>query len=127
MRGAEAILSGTKILGRKAVVKRRLGKSYRVEMLDEKLRSERTRSEARLLHKAKLAGVQCPTVLEVDEFELTIGFLDGRRPKMDRKNSFEAGSILVKLHSNDIIHGDYTPANLIENKQKQPRDNWAIS
>ena len=33
---------------------------------------------------------------------------------MDKKNCFEAGAVLARLHSKDIIHGDYTPANLIE-------------
>ena len=88
-------------------------KGYREGALDAKLRAERTRGEARLLHKAKLAGVPCPTVLEVREFEITMSFVDGARPGMDAGESREAGRILAKLHEADIIHGDYTPANLI--------------
>jgi len=88
-------------------------KRYREGALDAKLRSERTRSEAKLLHKAKLAGVLCPTVLEVGEFEITMSFVDGTRPEMDSKESREAGRMLAKLHEADIIHGDYTPANII--------------
>lgn len=81
--------------------------------LDTRLRTERTKSEARLLHRAKLAGVDCPTVLCVDDFDITMTFLSGKRPEMTKKQSHDAGVILAKLHSNDIIHGDYTPANLI--------------
>jgi Kae1-associated kinase Bud32 len=116
MRGAEAKVNRTKIIGISAVCKSRIQKKYRVVELDRKLRIERTRSEAKLLHKAKLAGVDCPTVLEVSDFELIISFVDGKRPKMDEEEAKEAGEILAKLHSADIIHGDYTPANLIKTK-----------
>lgn len=33
---------------------------------------------------------------------------------MDRRECEEAGRILARLHEADIIHGDYTPANLIK-------------
>ena len=113
MRGAEAVLDECEIIGMKALVKRRISKKYRLREIDEKLRKERTRSEARLLHKAKIAGVGCPTVLQVDDFEIFMSFLDGKRPDMDAAECKEAGEILAKLHEADIIHGDYTPANLI--------------
>ena len=113
MRGAEAMLREERLLGRKVVVKCRMPKGYREGALDTKLRTERTRGEARLLHKAKVAGVPCPIVLEVREFEITMSFVDGTRPEMDAKESWEAGRILAALHGADIIHGDYTPANLI--------------
>ncbi len=113
MRGAEAVLTKKSLLGGACVVKARMVKGYRARELDEKLRQERTRSEARLLHKAKLAGVMCPTVLEIDDFSITMGFIDGERPVMGAAEAREAGKILAKLHAADIIHGDYTPANLI--------------
>lgn len=116
MRGAEAVLRKSQVIGTPAVVKSRIAKTYREKKLDEKLRRERTRSEARLLHKAKLAGVDCPVVLAVDDFDITMGFLEGKRPQMTKKESEEAGVILARLHESDIIHGDYTPANLIKNK-----------
>lgn len=117
MRGAEAILIETKVIGRDALVKRRIPKAYRVRPLDEKLRLERTRMEARLLHKAKLAGVSCPTVLEVGDFDLTMERMDGSRPEMDERECREAGRILALLHGADIIHGDFTPANLLSDKK----------
>lgn len=117
MRGAEAVLSKTSVVGRAAVVKSRIAKTYRVKELDVKLRGERTRGEARLLHKAKLAGVDCPTVLEAGKFDLVMTFVEGERPEMDEKQCSESGAILAKLHSSDIIHGDYTPANLIVSKK----------
>lgn len=117
MRGAEAILKESKLLGRRVVIKSRLPKRYREASLDAKLRAERTRCEARLLHRAKAAGVACPTVLEVDDFTITMGFVEGVRPEMGASGAREAGRLLAKLHAADIIHGDYTPANLIHDKR----------
>lgn len=109
------------MLGRRAVVKSRIPKKYREPGLDRKLRAERTRGEARLLHKAKLAGVPCPAVLEVAEFDITMGFVEGVRPGMDAGDAREAGRLLAMLHKADIIHGDYTPANLIrESSGRKP-------
>jgi Kae1-associated kinase Bud32 len=113
MRGAEAVLRAATLLGRKVVVKERLAKRYREPSLDRRLRRERTRSEAKLLHRAKAAGVPCPVVLAVDEFSITMGFLSGARPEMGRDDAHEAGRMLARLHDAGIIHGDYTPANLI--------------
>ena len=113
MRGAEAVVRSGSLLGKKVAIKERIAKSYRLGRLDVKLRKDRTRCEARLLNKAKIAGVSCPTVLEVEEFRITMGFVEGKRPQMMGKEAREAGAILAKLHSADIIHGDYTPANLI--------------
>jgi Kae1-associated kinase Bud32 len=113
MRGAEAVLHKSTLLGNPVVVKDRIVKKYRVKGLDEKLRRERTRSEARILHKAKLSGVLSPTVLEVDDFSITMSFISGERPKMTKKQAEESGQILARLHDADIIHGDYTPANLL--------------
>jgi TP53 regulating kinase and related kinases len=113
MRGAEAVLRRATVLGRAVVVKERIAKRYRVESLDRRLRRERTRGEARLLHRAKLAGVACPVVLEVGEFTITMGFIGGARPEMGAADAREAGKTLAMLHAADIIHGDYTPANLI--------------
>lgn len=101
------------LLGKPIVVKERVAKGYRVKELDERLRRERTRGEARLLHKAKLAGVDCPTVLEVDEFSISMSFIEGKRPEMGKAEARDAGHMLASLHAADIIHGDYTPANLI--------------
>lgn len=114
LQGAEAKLKITKIIDRVAVIKQRLKKNYRNQKLDEKLRFERTKNEARILHKAKLAGVLCPIVFEVDDFDLYLEYIEGDRP--ENKDLEEVGSILAKLHIANIIHGDYTLANLIKNR-----------
>jgi TP53 regulating kinase-like protein len=113
VRGAEAVIRKGSLIGRQVVIKDRIRKTYRAEEIDSRLRRERTRAEAKLLHRAKMAGVDCPTVLEVSEFSLTMDYLRGDHPLMGAKESERAGEILARLHSAGIIHGDFTPVNLI--------------
>jgi len=120
MKGAEAVVSISKIIKIPAVVKNRIPKLYRIKTLDSKLRTERTKREARLLNKAKSAGVPCPTVLEVTQFAISMTRINGKRPNLEKdKNAAKtAGIYLAKLHSADIIHGDFTPANLMIERGK---------
>jgi len=113
MRGAEAVLSRIILIGEPVLVKERIQKKYRVPELDSWLRKRRTRAEAKLLHRAKLAGVLCPTVFEVEDFRLTISYINGKHPEMTDSEAKEAGTMLAKLHNAGIIHGDYTPVNLL--------------
>ncbi len=117
MKGAEAVVTETEIIGIPAVRKTRIGKKYRLSEIDSRLRKERTRSEARLLNKLKQSGIRCPVVLAVFEYELILSKIDGMRPEMTGKECMEAGRILAKMHEDDIIHGDFTPANLISNDE----------
>ena len=120
MQGAEAVLSKTSFLGIEAVEKLRVGKEYREHELDRAIRSGRTRREARLLARAKGAGVLCPVVYEVGELSITMKFIDGKmlhhelqKRKIAPGEISEAAGILAALHSADVVHGDYTPANLM--------------
>ena len=120
MKGAEAILKKTRVLSFLAVEKFRQKKKYRVAALDDKIRRERTRREARLLARAKEAGVICPVVYEVSEFAIRMKFLKGkmlyhemRKRAIAQREISDAARILVALHSVDVVHGDFTPANLM--------------
>ncbi len=116
--GAEAKIY--KIDGK--IVKERVRKSYRIKELDEKLRRQRTREEARLLLEARRAGVAVPRVLEEREFTIVMEFVEGKRVK-DVLNScsdsereriaYEIGKTAAKLHSFGIVHGDLTTSNMI--------------
>jgi len=103
-----------------SVEKFRVEKKYRAQELDGKIRGERTKREARLLSRAKEAGVLCPVVYQVGEFFIRMKFLEGkmlhhelRERKITSKEIADAAGILVALHSVDVVHGDYTPANLM--------------
>jgi len=115
--GAEAIL----IHKDGKLIKRRTKKSYRLEILDEKLRKQRTKRETKLLEKAsKLIPV--PKIIKVDERskEIDMEFIEGKKlsEHLDNlKNSEEVckmiGQNIAKLHDADIIHGDLTTSNMI--------------
>lgn len=115
--GAEAIL----IRENNKLIKRRIPKSYRLPALDEKLRKQRTRKEAKLLEKAsKLIPV--PNVLKSSDktMEILMPFIEGKKlsDSLDSlKNAsavcIQIGENMAKLHDADIIHGDLTTSNMI--------------
>ncbi len=115
-RGAEATIYLTKIFGKEAVVKIRESKGYRVRVLDERIRYYRTRSEARTIFRAMAAGVPVPTLFGVARFSICMEKLEGVLLKDSRitpRQMRYAGAILSLLHNSNIVHGDFTPANLI--------------
>ena len=58
--GAEARVYTTTYLGKAAVLKERLSKSYRVKELDKKINKQRLLQEARCIVKCRRAGVATP-------------------------------------------------------------------
>jgi TP53 regulating kinase and related kinases len=103
------------------VIKRRVKKGYRLEVLDEKLRKLRTRQEAKLLEKAGTL-VSVPKVINVNEAskEIEMEFIDGKKlsENLDEleerfKIMEQAGKQVALLHNKDIIHGDLTTSNMI--------------
>jgi len=78
-RGAEASLRKVDWWGFPALLKERDLKSYRPKALDERIRRERTRTEARLLVDARRLGVRTPMVYDVDlaRHRLTLEELPG--------------------------------------------------
>lgn len=113
--GAEARIS----LDKGTILKERIPKGYRHEMLDLKIRKLRTKREARLISNASRAGVMVPRVLEVDDFNIRMEFIDGPRVKdiLDTKNMkvlcTAIGKSVADLHNASIIHGDLTTSNMI--------------
>ena len=110
--------------GERVIVKHRIPKRYRIKEIDVRLRKERTVREARILHRAKEAGVNCPHVYEVDlrDMKIAMEFIDGERlrehleriPLADRLELCrEIGRQLAKLHRAGIVHGDLTTSNMI--------------
>jgi len=123
-KGAEASIFLEEWHGRRVVMKTRLPKSYRVDPLDFAIRFARTSREAHLLHDSKRAGVPTPTVYQVDTAGCTIimEYVDGCRLKealadVDqselRRTCKHVGSLIGRLHSAGIVHGDLTTSNMI--------------
>jgi N6-L-threonylcarbamoyladenine synthase/protein kinase Bud32 len=111
VRGAEALVSIDE-----TVRKERLPKSYRHPDLDERLRRERTRSEARLTSEARREGVPTPVVYDVDDHEAALTFervgeTDLREALVESRVR-DLGRHLAACHATGIVHGDPTPRNV---------------
>jgi Kae1-associated kinase Bud32 len=122
--GAEATLTTAFHLHRPAVVKVRSPKGYRIKELEESIARGRMRNEARLLRRAREAGVGTPALLDSDPeaCSLTLEYLAGQplRSSYDsapralrRRCAGLAGAAIGRLHKASIIHGDLTTSNMI--------------
>ncbi len=122
--GAEAVVTNCIYFNTPAIAKRRLPKRYRVHSLDSKLRLERTKTEARIMHRAKATGTNCPLVLSVDleRCELIetclngvklVDYLEDKNQKNAKRILSDAGTQLAKLHLANISHGDSTTSNFM--------------
>jgi len=121
--GAEATVHRTKYLGRDAAVKRRFPKDYRHPELDMRLRSSRTKNEARIMAEARRIGVRTPVIYDIDMngCDITMEFVTGRKIKdiLDDDPSSadeiceKIGATIAKLHNGRISHGDLTTSNMI--------------
>ena len=115
-RGAEAIVESVRFCDINMLKKKRIEKRYREQALDSKLRMNRTKTEARILHKAKKVGVLCPVVYFIDKYEIYISKFKGKtliKLKIKDDELEDMGKMLALLHSIDIIHSDYTRANVM--------------
>ncbi|WNY24677.1 bifunctional N(6)-L-threonylcarbamoyladenine synthase/serine/threonine protein kinase [Methanolapillus millepedarum] len=106
------------------VVKERIKKGYRLDVLDARIRKERTRTEVRMMTEARRAGVITPTVSGVSDVSIQMEYIDGVPLKfaVDAHESDPVfleslfvfvGKAVGKLHAANIIHGDLTTSNMI--------------
>jgi Kae1-associated kinase Bud32 len=125
-RGAEAAVRRVDWWGFPALVKERDSKAYRPKALDDRLRRERTRTEARLLVEARRLGVRTPILYDIDlvHHRITMEELPGATLKklledhpVDAEPLVapirEFGRALGRLHGGGISHGDLTSSNLL--------------
>lgn len=113
-KGAEADV----FLKDNVLYKVRVTKSYRLNILDDKLRKKRTRSESKILKKVGDIG---PGFLGSDDIsEIRMNFIPGVLVKnfLDKDVSLAKtiGSTVGRLHDMNIIHGDLTTSNMILSK-----------
>jgi len=114
--GAEAVVyleEGPE--GEKLLVKERVPKAYRLKEIDERIRKERNRTEARLMSEARRAGVPTPIIYDVEDFKLKMQYIEGAPIKylITPELSEKVGELVGKLHSAGIAHGDLTTSNLL--------------
>lgn len=114
--GAEATIKKEK----NTIIKDRIKKSYRHPELDNELRMQRTRREAKILEKLS-KSLPVPKILAKTDTTLTLEYLDGKKLRdtlhlHPLKYGRELGKLLTKLHNLNIIHGDLTTSNIIVTK-----------
>jgi Kae1-associated kinase Bud32 len=114
--GAEAIVE----FKGEFVIKRRLPKRYRVQAIDEALRRERNKIEAKITSDAKKYGIPTPIIFDIDDFEITMEYIPGKQLKyiLNEELSEKIGALVGRLHSAGIIHGDLTTSNMILSDNK---------
>ena len=117
--GAEAVLTLQKKKGIVHVLKQRTQKKYRITEIDARLRSSRTRREAKVLDKLKDLGFT-PKVLSSDEKEsIELEYLPGKKLAdcLEQTDCIaigkEIGKKIRQIHNTGIIHGDLTTSNMI--------------
>ena len=128
--GAEATLTKA---SETTVIKDRIKKSYRLPILDNKIRKTRTKKETKLLEKASKL-IPTPKILSTSsdnkggvskggaggDFKIKMQFIKGKKLSEHLEtipNPEEIckiiGEQIAKLHDADIIHGDLTTSNMI--------------
>ncbi len=114
--GAEAIIS---LNSNNQILKNRTKKSYRLPILDTKLRTRRTKSEAKIINKLKPI-INVPKIIKTNENQIIMQYINGKKlsDNLEKLNyqqiSKQIGQTLTKLHNQNIIHGDLTTSNMIE-------------
>lgn len=124
-KGAEADIYSVNWKGRDAIKKIRKPKSYRNQVLDQKIRKQRTLREAEIISQVKSIGVCAPLILYVNPEQSTIimqnipGIPVHDLPeKKVIEHCKEIGKIVATLHKNRIMHGDLTTSNFISYKNR---------
>ena len=117
--GAEAKI----FISNKVITKSRIKKSYRIPILDNKIRKLRTRAEAKILEKvSKIIPAPKPISSSEKNTEIKMPYIDGDKLSTNlnkfpitkqKKILNQIGTTVAKLHEHDIIHGDLTTSNMI--------------
>ena len=113
--GAEATI----LLDKNQIIKKRIPKSYRLPILDKRLRKSRTKAEAKIINKlSKIINV--PKIIETDNQQtITMQYIEGKKlsehlEKLNWKDICKKiGETITKIHDQNIIHGDLTTYNMI--------------
>jgi len=118
--GAEAVIKMQKNIA----IKARIKKNYRISIMDDKLRKQRTKKEIKLLEKAQNL-IPVPKIIKSSEFSIEMEQIKGKKlseylDKLKNRNYIaeQIGKNIAILHDNNIIHGDLTTSNMIYSKNK---------
>ena len=140
-KGAEATVSRVSWHGLDCVLKERVQKAYRHPVLDQELRTTRTRKEARLIHQLKTTGIRVPYLYHVDlrECSILMERIEGELLKDAISASSQSGDeervrallaslgeMVGTLHDNNFIHGDLTSSNVIVTSDSSTAEGFSL-
>ncbi|VVC31637.1 Protein kinase domain,Protein kinase-like domain,Serine/threonine-protein kinase Bud32 [Cinara cedri] len=128
--GAESKIYISFYSDRKVIVKERFSKLYRNQLLDQSIRRERTKAEAKAILKCKQGGIATPVIylLDLNNCKITMEFINSQTVndflnnlKNDKQYNdveltkllMEIGAVIGKMHSLGIFHGDLTTSNIL--------------
>ncbi len=119
--GAEAKIFLTNVFGERMLIKHRFEKRYKIKEIDTEFREMRTKKEAKIMGMLKGIGVNSPEIFAAGRYSIYMGIIKGKLLKDSKvPPSFyrKMGLQLAIMHNNDIVHGDFTPANIIVSNGK---------
>lgn len=130
--GAESKIYTTTFSDHKAVIKERFSKQYRNKLLDQTIRKERTKAEAKAILKCKQAGISTPVIYSLDlkNCKITMENINGVTVNDYLTNLYNKkqdemikeviqiltniGSSVGKMHMHGVFHGDLTTSNILQ-------------
>ncbi|MFX0064723.1 MAG: KEOPS complex kinase/ATPase Bud32, partial [Candidatus Hermodarchaeota archaeon] len=129
-KGAEAEIFKGNYLNFDVIIKHRIPKPYRHEIIDQKIRIQRISSEAKVLITARRAFVKVPYLYGIDfeNYSLIIQNISGftLADYLTSLNQVEqslpilenVGIETARLHQAGIVHGDLSPFNVLLHAQQ---------
>lgn len=128
--GAESKIYSTIYSDHKAIVKERFPRQYRHELLDQSIRKERIKAEAKAVLKCKEGGIATPVIYSLDlhDCKIIMENINGQtvndylnNMKYDKHDDAkliklltDIGIIIGKMHSLGVFHGDLTTSNILK-------------
>ena len=123
-KGAEADIIEATWDNEEAIIKHRIAKGYRTKEIDTKLRLERTKQEAKLLHECKRNHIKTPYIYSVNlkNYDIIMQNVKAQQLQDVIENTSmddllllheKLGENIKKMHQAEIIHGDLTTANIL--------------
>ena len=102
------------------ILKQRIPKRYRIKEVDEQLRRDRTKSEAKMISEARRSGIPTPIIYDVTDYDIRMEYLEGAQLKhvLDVDLCKRIGELVGRLHTSGIVHGDLTTSNMILSQGK---------
>lgn len=108
--GAEAKIS----LEDGKIIKDRFEKAYRHKEIDLMLRTQRTKTEVRILKKLEDI-IPVPSVLNCTSTTITMQYIESKilKDELKPEHASQIGKIVAQMHEKNVVHADLTTSNML--------------